>query len=297
LELIKNPARSIQPAVLDELSGALVTALNALARNFRSEFPAIQRVMDGDTDYHQISALIEKEGKKLQTIKDYIHPPLVSYTREEKGAAGGGPSAVWNLFAYLLSGLAAMFLLFIASTAVSDLYREIRIHTFARFCTLQERLLPFVTGKLVFSFVLLLLCATILLGGGMLIFRFRWAHPAGVVALTVAYCWFAAAFMTVMVAVVRDERRAAAFNSIAGMILGIAGGCAFPPDQLPVFLREHITPLMPSFWYVVEMRALQSGATEVNWLPPLVRLAVAGAILTVLATAMFRRRLRTGMNP
>ena len=50
LTLIKNPAQSIHPAVLEELTGALVTALNTLARNFRSEFPAIQRVVDGTAD-------------------------------------------------------------------------------------------------------------------------------------------------------------------------------------------------------------------------------------------------------
>ena len=39
LELIKNPAESIHPAVLEELLGAVVTALNAVSRNFNSEFP------------------------------------------------------------------------------------------------------------------------------------------------------------------------------------------------------------------------------------------------------------------
>ena len=39
LELIKNPAESIHPAVLEELLGAVVTALNEISRNFNSEFP------------------------------------------------------------------------------------------------------------------------------------------------------------------------------------------------------------------------------------------------------------------
>src|SRR5208282_4733304 len=39
LELIKNPAESIHPAVLEELLGCVVTALNAISRNFGSELP------------------------------------------------------------------------------------------------------------------------------------------------------------------------------------------------------------------------------------------------------------------
>jgi hypothetical protein len=81
------------------------------------------------------------------------------------------------------------------------------------------------------------------------------------------------------------------------MILGIAGGCAFPPEQLPTFLRERITPLLPSFWYTAAMRNLQSGAAEVQWMPAMVKLVVIGAILTGLAAFLFRRRLRAGLNP
>jgi hypothetical protein len=40
IELIKNPARSFHPAVVEELMGVLVTTLNAVARNFRPELSA-----------------------------------------------------------------------------------------------------------------------------------------------------------------------------------------------------------------------------------------------------------------
>ena len=83
LELIKNPAESIHPAVLEELLGAVVTALNAISRNFNSEFPEWQAVFEGKADYHKVSHLIERAGDKLKTAKNYINPPLVSYEKEE----------------------------------------------------------------------------------------------------------------------------------------------------------------------------------------------------------------------
>jgi len=42
---------------------------------------------------------------------------------------------------------------------------------------------------------------------------------------------------------------------------GPGRGCAFPANQLPAFLRDHITPLMPSFWFVTR-RATFSSAAE-----------------------------------
>ena len=85
LELIKNPAESIHPAVLEELLGAVVTALNAISRNFQSEFPEWQAVFEGKEDYHKVSVLIDRAGDKLKMAKNYINPPLVSYEKEDAG--------------------------------------------------------------------------------------------------------------------------------------------------------------------------------------------------------------------
>src|SRR5208282_123581 len=98
LELIKNPAESVHPAVLEELLGAVVTAMNAISRNFQSEFPDWQAVFEGKTDYHKVSQLIDRAGDKLKTARNYINPPLVSYEKEEpadestNGATNSVPS-------------------------------------------------------------------------------------------------------------------------------------------------------------------------------------------------------------
>ena len=95
LELIKNPAESIHPAVLEELLGATVTALNAVARNFQSEFPDWREVFEGKRDYRQVAALVERAGDKLEAAGKYLNPPLVIYTKEIRGddTRDGPPTA------------------------------------------------------------------------------------------------------------------------------------------------------------------------------------------------------------
>jgi len=138
LELIKNPAQSIHPAVMEELLGALVTAMNALSRNFHADFPELQEVIDGKEDYRKISTLIDREGGKLEALKKYVNPPLVSFEEEVRaGESKSGPGV--NLFAYLLLGLAGMFLLFIANNAMTDLHRELRFRTFERYQTMRQQ--------------------------------------------------------------------------------------------------------------------------------------------------------------
>ena len=309
LELVKNPAQSIHPAVLEELLGAVVTALNAIARNLQSEFPDWQQVFEGEGDYKQVAALIERAGDKLKRAGKFLNPPLVLYEKEvpadaskDQPASAGKPSVQKadpgsGIFGYLLTGMAGMFLLFLASNAMTDLHREIRQRTFARYHTLHHQLSPFLASKLLFTVAVLLICSTILLGGGGLVFRVAWRHPAALAGLALSYAFFAAALMAMLVALIPDERKAGALNTVVGMALGLAGGCMFPPQGLPAFLRDHVTPLLPTFWFVDTARNLQYGSGDVAWLSALLKLLGLSLVLLALSALLFRRQFRAGGRP
>ena len=92
-----------------------------------------------------------------------------------------------------------------------------------------------------------------------------------------------------------DERRAAVLNNLAAMGLGLAGG-VFPPQSLPAFLREHITPLLPSYWFVNTARNLQDGGAGAAWGWTAFKLAALGAVLITLAAMLLRRRFQAGLR-
>lgn len=295
LELIKNPAESIHPAVIEEFLGAVVTALNAVDRNLQSQFPDWQDAIAGKAAPERLGRLVEGIGDKLRSAKAYEFPPLVGYDKEVRpGESKAGPA--FNLFAFLLAGMAGMFLLFLAGNAMTDLDHELQHRTFERYHTYRQSLLPFVAGKVVFAIVLLLISAAILLGGGGLVFGIHWLQPLAVTGLTLGYAIFASGLMALFVAVVTGERAARVLNNLAGMILGIAGGCAFPPQQLPAFLRVHVTPFLPSFWFADTVRTLQFGQPGYFWVAATLKLGVAGLVLIGLAAIFFRRRFKNGLR-
>ena len=310
LELIKNPAQSVHPAVLEEMLGAVVTALNAISRTLQSEFPDWLEVVEGKGDYKQVAALIERAGDKLTQAEKFINPPLVVYEKDvpadsapdkpasaattESTARKDNPAA--GVFSYILVGMAGMFLLFLANNAMTDLHREVRQRTFARYHTMHHQLTPFVAGKVVFTVVVLLICSTILVAGGGMIFGVAWREPLALGLMTVGYAFFAAGLMAVLVALIPDERKAAALNTVVAMGLALAGGCMFPPQALPGFLREHVTPRLPTFWFVDTARNLQYSGGEVVWIPALVKLLLLNAGLLTLAALLFRRQIRAGVR-
>ncbi len=209
LELIKNPAESIHPAVLEELLGAVVTALNEISRNFNSEFPEWQAVFEGKEDYHKVSFLIDRAGDKLKAAKKFINPPLVGYQKEVSDEPAGavatvGDSSGTNVshtsakstekrapspaamtctacLRICCSGCRRCSCCFSRSNAMTDLHRELRQRTFERYQTMRQQLWPFIVSKIVFTVVVLLLCSAVMLGGGGLIFQHSLAASAGAV--------------------------------------------------------------------------------------------------------------------
>jgi len=315
LELVKNPAQSIHPAVLEELLGALVTGLNALSRNLQSEFPDWQEVAEGHADYRRVASLVERMGDKLQSAKKYIRPPLVIYRHGEeehesdaaaehsgdtpkpepaRPAKAERPGA--GIFGYLLIGMAGMFLLFQANTAMTDLHREMRLHTLTRYQTIRHRFAPFLVGKVVFAAVMLLLCAAILLGGGGFIFRIEWQRPGPMLMLTLGYAVVAAGLAAVLVALMPDERRAGSLTTMTSMGLALASGCMFPPQALPAFIREHVAPRLPCYWFADTMRNLQFSDGVVDWGSACVKLAAVAVVLLVLASGLMQRAVRKGAH-
>jgi hypothetical protein len=68
----------------------------------------------------------------------------------------------------------------------------------------------------------------------------------------------------------------------------------FPPEQFPAFLRDHVTPFMPTGWFASAARSVQGGNVTAAWMPAALELAVFGVLTAVLATVLFRRRLQRG---
>lgn len=296
LELIKNPAQGIHPAIVEEMTATLVTVLNGARRVLGDELPKWREVFDdeGEFDLLTVGGLLVDAGNDLAVVRDYLFPPLITFASSTRADASEPARPEASLFGYVLLGLIALCLLMMADQGMRDLYREFRFRTLLRYRTARESLMTFISSKVIFAAVTVVLGAVIMFAGGAAIFGIDWPHPFVLAALTVCYAAFAAGFLGLLAALAGSERRADLLNTLVVMVVGLAGGCMFPPEMFPPFLREVIMPLMPTAWFAEAGRGLLSGDPNASTLMAGFKLAGMGVVCIGLAAIMFRWRIGRG---
>jgi ABC-type multidrug transport system permease subunit len=295
IELIKNPAQSFYPAIVEELLSVAVTGLNAISRNLQSDFPEWLRVLEkgGRPDLAAVSRLMIRIGDKFGQAEKYLFPPLVTYKKEmRQKEKEDGPA--FNIFAYLLPGMAAMFLMMLADNSIRDLYREMQVRTFDRFRTIHHRLGPFISSKVILSMTNVLLGSAILFLGGGWIFRVHWQQPLPLALVILAFGLFASGFMALIAALAQSELRANILNNSIVLGMSFMGGGFFPARQLPAFLRDYVSPLMPNYWFIETIRSLQGGDGQMSWMVSAAKLSILGVALVAAASWIFQRALSKG---
>jgi ABC-type multidrug transport system permease subunit len=312
LEVIKNPAQFYFPAIVEEMVNVAGTALNAIARNFTSEFPKLQAATTNNWDVDTLADTVTVLRDRIKTARAYLDPPLVSYTKEaaasemtngvgegKKGITTKGKqkSMLVTVFGFILPGMASAFLLFIADQSMRDFHREIRAKTFDRQRTMGASAGVYITGKIVFTMLSVFLASVILFGGGSLVFGIDWGRPDLLALACLGYSLFAAGFLALLSALAPSERRVEALNSMLIFSLSFVGGSYLPSDNFPKFMREHITALTPNHWLIETARSLQDLSMDSPrpWLA-VAKLSILGAVLGAIAVFVINRRLNAPLR-
>ncbi|MEZ5274777.1 MAG: ABC transporter permease [Opitutaceae bacterium] len=298
LVLIKNPAQSYYPAIVEELTDAGVEALNALSRTFGPELKDIKDIITpGDekrTSLLTVAALLIRLEVVVQRVEDYLFPPRISYSSGERAEAGSENGPGFNIFGFVLSGMTAMFMMFIASLSITDIYKEIKGQTMARMRTMMPGVFPIVFAKVIFTLIMVMGCAVILFGGGGLLFGVSWGNPFPVTILCLSYGFFCAGLMACVAALAGSETRINVVSNIVIFGQAFVGGSMAPVESLPAFLRDHLTPFTPLYWFSGSIRTLENGVGEQAWLSSSLLLGLTGIAMVLLAVWLLDRLLQKG---
>ena len=304
MDLVKNPAQSWHPAIVEEMLQVLTEGLNALIRNAKPELTQLKEWIEKEdiSDFEVIGNWLADIGTKIEAIREHLFPPSFRYekgakdTGEASASKGEGNTSI-QIFAYFLPMISSMFLLFLADLASRDLFRESRSKTLQRFQTLHFGVFPFVVSKWMFGVALVWLGALMLFVFGAFIFGISWKHPFGLMGIALSFAVCASGLMLLFTALIKSEKRSDAFSSMFIMGMSLLGGAFFQAKAMPEWIQQGLMPWMPVHWYIQSVHSVE-GMTQsgMAWESGVMRLCLCGLLSTLVACWVLQKNLSRGIQ-
>jgi ABC-2 type transport system permease protein len=119
----------------------------------------------------------------------------------------------------------------------------------------------------------------LLVGFGMLVLKVNWGRaPAALAVILAATALAAAALGTTLGTFVKSEAQAGGLSILAGMILALLGGCWYPLELFPPFIRSAVN-VLPTTWAMQGMIDIVLGGKGLSAILPEAGILLAFAAL------------------
>lgn len=120
--------------------------------------------------------------------------------------------------------------------------------TLRRLLTTPTQGATYLFGTIVGQVASALVQMLLLVGFGMLVMKVNWGHsPAALAVMLVASALAAAALGTTLGTLVKTAGQAAGLSVLLGMVMALLGGCWYPIELFPQFVRTAVK-ILPTTW-------------------------------------------------
>ncbi|MGD0300213.1 MAG: ABC transporter permease [Bryobacteraceae bacterium] len=254
LQLVRNPAQRILPDIIEEVLSMLTDAafyVQMVAGPQLREAAAMTAPTDSS-----IAGISVKFNQAVIGTRKLLMPPLIQLETkviEEKTDKPGGFAAL------MLPGMLYMAVFFIAGGLATDLWRERTFGALRRVATTPASFGAFLAGKLIATFLVLLLVGVFGLTVAHFLADLRVANfPLAVLWIAVSGCGLYL-FMMLLQSLASTERVASMLSNFVLLPLTMLGGSFFPFDLMPKGFAQ-IGRLTPNGWSVTELQKILDGA-------------------------------------
>lgn len=290
LELVRNPAESIKPEIIEQGVEVLATYLDVFVKSLGDELVGLKEMFeaDGIPTVVTVTSLAGAFYEQAAKAEFFLFPPVVKIATEKEE---GAPRP--NLLGYILVMVSVMSVLFVAIRAVTDLYEDARTGMLRRQMSTPLPVSAIVASKLAFSVLFGMAVMLILLLAGTLLGWFDQGERWGWVLLhTAAFSLAAGGMMTVVVALVRTEKQAGILSWIVVMFMSVAGGSMFPAEFMPAGMQV-FSKFTLNYWAVNGyLDLIVRGGTLQQALQATMLLATVGVVFGAVGLPLMQRRLQ-----
>jgi ABC-type multidrug transport system permease subunit len=292
LELVKNPAQHILPAVAEETLGLMTEAVFYAQRvagdRLRERFsaPVSSAGANGDAWTEALVSDFSVEiHRTIDRLSKFLSPPVLQVDVEKKAATETPGPSFGSLF---FPSMLFMALFFMAQGLSEDVWREKADGTLRRAMAAPQSIALLLAGKLAAASVLLLAVAVLGLSIATQVFGFRWLD------VPVAAAWIVGSGLALTVSMMliqlfaSSQRAGHLLTNTVVFPLTMIGGSFFPFEAMPAWMAA-IGKRTPNGWALERFKAiLLERATSGETALAFVVLAAATAVLFFLCQARLR---------
>jgi ABC-type multidrug transport system permease subunit len=193
----------------------------------------------------------------------------------------------------LLPGAMYFWILFIGQGPMQEVLQEQESRVLPRILACPVTPGQYVLSKMLRCFVLCGLAAILLLVSSALLFGVKWGNPLGLVATVTAWAASMTGLLALIYAFARTKEQANVFSPLVLLVFAMLGGSMFPYENLPAFLQK-LGQYTPNRWGVLALQGVAQSKPLVELVGSLAGLVALGAIGSLLAFLLFKRRLADG---
>jgi ABC-2 type transport system permease protein len=253
LQLVRNPAQRILPSIIEEVLSTLTDATFYLQVVAGPQLREAARGAPGDADIAQMSVQF---NHAVADSRKYLAPPIIQL---ETQVIEGKTDKPGGFAALMLPGMLYMAVFFIAGGLATDVWRERSFGALRRMATTPASFGGFLAGKLIATFLVLLLVGTFGLAVAHFLADLRIANfPLAVLWIAVSGCGLYL-LMMLLQSLASTERVANMLSNFVLLPLSMLGGSFFPFDLMPKGFAQ-IGRLTPNGWSVTELQKILDGA-------------------------------------
>jgi len=293
LTLVKNPAQSILPAVVED-GLEMFVELAFYARRLLGE--PLEQILQGppegqDTyDSATVAGLATEINDRIARAGEVLFPPLLQLEVVEEEEAEGGGGGGFDFAALLLPGLVLMSILFIAQGTSDDLWIEKRQGTLQRVVSSPRPASAYLGGKLLAATAVMATVALVALLVGVGILGLAPARvPLAVLWAAYSGATLACLFQALQL-VGSSQRAASLVSNLVLFPLMMIGGSFFPFAAMPGWMAA-VGRWTPNGLAVARLQELLEGGAAPA---PLTLSALGMAVPAVLLFVLVARRIEHG---
>jgi len=228
LTLKTNPAQTILPGIITNVTEILLDAGFYAHQLFGDEIDAIQKLGDNPADA-VVAAMAVTIQNKVESVAPHLFPPILEIEIVEPPPTEPSPP----LALLFLPGIILMAVMFSSNGVASDWWREREQGTLRRLVYAPGQLGAFIAGKALAAAVIIGLVGGLTLVIGFLYHGISWTKlPSSLLWISISgvalFSWFAALQM-----LFSNQKTASVISSMLLFPLLMAGGSFFPLAVLP----------------------------------------------------------------